>query len=86
MLQKRAELLQAKERALLAAQQIKLKEKEKLTQEIMQYGLWQSEEDIRIGLFKLRSNSTKVAAIKVQLNFRKRVLEQNYPEKEVFFL
>ena len=69
MLQKRAELLQAKERALLAAQQKKLKEKEKLTQEIMQYGLWQSEEDIRIGLSKLQSNSTKVAAIKVQLHF-----------------
>ncbi len=65
MLQERAQLLQAKQRALLAAQEKKLKEKEKLTQDIMKYGLWQSQEDIRKGLSRLKSNSAKVMAIKV---------------------
>ena len=52
----------------------------------MKYGLWQTQEDIRKGLSKLKSNSAKVMAIKTQLDFRRRVLEQKHPEKEVFFL
>ena len=37
------------------------------------------------GLKKLRSNSDKLKALKCQLDFRKKVLEQQAP-KEVFFL
>ena len=70
---------------LLAAQEKKLREKEKLTKNIMKYGLWQTQEDIRKGLASLKSNSAKVMAIKTQLDFRKLVLEQKHPGKEFFF-
>lgn len=40
MLQERSQLLQAKQRALQATQEKKMREKERLTQEILQYGQW----------------------------------------------
>ena len=51
MLQERSQLLQAKQRALQAAQEKKMKEKERLTQDILQYGLWQTQHDVRKALY-----------------------------------
>ena len=50
----------------------------------MQCGLWQTHDDIAKGLAKERSKSAKLKALKAQLNFRRRVLEQKHPDKEVF--
>ena len=50
----------------------------------MQCGLWQTHDDIMKGLAKEKSKSAKVKALKAQLNFRRRVLEQKHPDKEVF--
>ena len=73
--------MRTKEQALQAAHE-KVKEKERLSHEIMQYGLWQTSEDISLGLSKQKS---KVKAPKAQLNFQKRVLEQTHENKEIFY-
>ena len=58
--------------------------RKKVSNELMLYGLWQCESDISQGLAKLQSKSSKLKALKVQLAFRKKVLEQQHPDKEVF--
>ena len=52
----------------------------------MRYGLWQSEYDVREGLNKLTTKTEKLWALKAQLEFRKKVLEQTGFDKESFFL
>ena len=47
--------------------------------------VWQTEEQITEGLKKLGTDAEKLKALKCQLDFRKKVLEQKSP-KEVFFL
>ena len=51
----------------------------------MVYGLWQNESQVTSGLEKLSSTSEKLKALKCQLDFRNKVLEQGDP-KEVFFM
>ena len=62
-----------------------LHDKEKLTEEIMVFGLWQSEDQIRECLASIKSTSEKLRALKLQLDFRKKVLGQRGP-KEVFYM
>ena len=50
------------------------------------YGLWQSREKIYEKLGTLKTNKEKVKALKVQLDFRKKVLEQAHSEKDIFFI
>lgn len=50
----------------------------------MVYGLWQTETQVTEGLEKLRTNADRLKALKCQLEFRKKVLEQKAP-KEIFF-
>ena len=64
--------------------QKKLKEKEQLTENIVAYGLWQSREQVTEKLSALKTKKEKVKALKVQLDFRKKVLEQTHAEKDVF--
>ena len=77
-------LLEAKRRALQAAKEKSLRQKEQLTQEIVRCGLWQTHRDIVTALSKEKSKSAKLKALKAQLNFRKKVLEQRHPDKDVF--
>ena len=84
--EERAKILQAKQRALLRLQKKAMETKEKLTNDLMLYGLWQSESDIQTGLAKLKTKTEMLQALKTQLHFRSKVLEQKYPEKDVFFL
>ena len=53
-------------------------EKETLTNALMLYGRWQTESDISQGLVKL---CMKIKALKVQLTFRKMVLEQAHSDR-----
>lgn len=85
LLEDRAKVLRDKQMALQRIQEKKFKEKEKLTEDIMQYGLWQSAGQVESGLASLSSNSQKLTAMKCQLDFRKKVLEQKAP-KEVFYM
>ena len=80
----RVELLRAKQLAVLAAQERSMKQKEQLTQDIIKYGLWQSPAKITDGLSQLKSKTEKYKALKAQLHFRKKVLQQVPPNK-IFF-
>ena len=54
-------------------------------EDIMKYGLWQSETQVSSAMEKMKSSAEKLKALKCQLNFRKKVLEQSGP-KELFFM
>ena len=85
MHEERIELLRAKQLAVLAAQERSVKQKEQLTQDIIKYGLWQSSAQISNGLHQLKSKTEKFKALKAQLNFCKKVLQQVPLNKEIFF-
>ena len=55
-------------------------------QAMMIYGLWQTKEQIVKGVSKFKSNTSKLKALKAQLDFRKKVLEQEYDDRYVFCL
>ena len=61
-----------------------LKSKEELTLKIQQFGLWTSRDDLESGLSQISSKKGKVTAVKNQINFRRKVLSQNHPDKSVF--
>ena len=85
ILEARIRALHEKQHALEAARIKQLRLKENLTKDIIQYGLWQSKEDIAEGVAKERSKTAKLRALKVQFNFRKWVLDQrSYRHKELF--
>ena len=85
ILEARIRALHEKQHALEAARIKQLRLKENHTKDIVQYGLWQSKEDIAEGVAKERSKTAKLSALKVQFNFRKRVLDQrSYRHKELF--
>ena len=85
ILEGRINALREKQHALETTRRRGLKRKEKLTKNIVHYGLWQTKEDIVRGLAKQRSNSAKLNTLKAQLNFRKLVLKQkSYLDKDLF--
>ena len=51
---------------------------------MIQYGLWQSVEDIDNHLTLAKSETQKREALKIQLRFRKTVLQQVYPARLTF--
>ena len=67
MQEERTQLLKAKQQALHAAKEKALRQKEQLTQEIVQCGLWQTHDDIMKGLAMEKSKSAKIKALKAQL-------------------
>ena len=83
LLEDRSKVLHDKQIALQKLREKKFREKEKLTEEIMTYGLWQSKSQVTSGLEKIRSVSEKLKALKTQLDFRRKILEQTGP-KEIF--
>jgi hypothetical protein len=80
LLSDRAKVLQAKELTLKCLQEKKAREKEKLTQ------IYQTDEQMKEGLAKLKSKTGELRALKAQLDFRKKVLEQVCIDKSVFCL
>lgn len=86
MMEERARLVREKQ-ATAARKRVKeRKEKERLTEEIISMGLWQSADQIEAGLAKLKSKTSKLKALKTQLDFRKKVLQQTNPNKIIFQL
>ena len=79
-------ILRAKQAALARLQEKKVRKKENLTQAMMAYGLWQTKEQIAQGIAKCKSNTSKLKVLKAQLDFRKKVLEQEYNDRYVFCL
>lgn len=86
LLEERARLVREKQ-ATAAQKKIKeRKDKESLTQDIISMGLWQTVSQVEAGLAKLKSKTSKLKAMKIQLDFRKKVLQQAHPNKVIFQL
>ena len=82
--EKRLKALEIKERELARKKEKELKSKEELTLKIQQIGLWTSADDVKAGLEMMSSRKAKTEALKLQLNFRKKVLNQSHVDKAVF--
>ena len=74
LLEDQAKVLREKQIALQKLQEKLFQEKEKLTEEIMTYGLWQSETQVSSALEKMKSSAEKLKALKCQLNSARRSL------------
>ena len=81
---KRAKAIEVKEKEMVAKKEKELKMKEDLTKGIQQIGLWTSPEDIEAGLASMSSKKAKVSALKLQLNFRRKVLNQTHDDPTIF--
>ena len=81
----RTETQQKQEKQKQAAKQRLLLEIEKITTDMIQYGLWQTEADVNEGLKIAKSETQKRQSLKAQLRFRKTVLQQTYDsDKDVY--
>ena len=57
--------------------------KEALTKRIQKFGLWTTKEEVEKGLHQLKSAKTKCDVLKLQINFRRKVLGQFHDDKSV---
>lgn len=80
----RIKALESKERELVKKREKELRVKEELTLKIQHVGLWTCVEDVEMGLDKMSSKKAKVDSLKLQLNFRKKVLNQSHADKSIF--
>ena len=81
--QQRRAMLQKKQDDIRMKEQKVLQEEEKLTSETVLIGLWQTQDDVAQQLLRLKSE-TKKEALKIQLKFRKNVLQQQYSDTSVY--
>ena len=80
----RLETQKQRERDKQAAEQRILQEKERITTEIVDHGLWLTTADVDDGLSSLKSETKKREALKAQIRFRKTVLQQSSEDKDIF--
>ena len=76
--------MEKRERELKKKRDNELKEKESLTLKIQQHGLWTTREDVIDGLQSIKSKRGKLEALKLQINFRRKVFGQLHSDKLVF--
>ena len=82
---KRQEDVKRRAEAIARKELKAVQEKEKLTKEVEHLGgLWTSRAEVEDGLEHLERNAKKVEALKVQINFRHKVLGQTHPNKDAF--
>ncbi|KAK3103507.1 hypothetical protein FSP39_019719 [Pinctada imbricata] len=81
---KRLSAQKMKENELHEKQERLYKRKEKMTNDILFFGLWQSEEEMTQQLQEIKRKTEKVKAVKAQLTFRKTVLHQTTLNKSLF--
>lgn len=79
---KRQEDLKCRAEAIARRELKAVQEKQKLTKELEQMGLWSSRAEVEDGLEQLVGNMKKVKALKLQINFRNKVLSQTHANKE----
>ena len=77
--EQRQEALRLKQVEMERKQQRALQRKEKCTSELIEYGLWHSIEEVDALLMPM-TRTQRVTALKVQLRFRKSVLQQVHPD------
>ena len=85
LLEDQAQVLKEKQLALQKLQEKHIKEKEKKMEDIMVYGLWQTEIHITEGLKKLITNADPLKALKCQLDFRKKGTGAEGPKENILF-
>ena len=77
--------MKRKEKENFQKKEKEIQVKEALTnKKIHVVGLWTSKMEVEEGLQQLKSAKAKRDALKFQLNFRKKVLEQHHDDKSVF--
>ena len=81
---RRGEALMQKEQAIAKRELKIVQEKEKLTKEIEVISLWMNKGDVESGLQSLKSRNEKIRVLKLQINFRRKVLGQSHPDTSVF--
>ncbi|XP_046550545.1 uncharacterized protein LOC124260311 [Haliotis rubra] len=84
--QKRAEALNKTRELIARNRQRELEEKERLTNDIVFYGLWQTEEEVHKNAKSFKHKKDWQKAFASQLKFRKSVLQQYHEDKTVFQL
>ena len=62
-----------------------VREKGELTKKFLKMSLWTTVSEVEEGLAQLRSAKQKCDALKLQIKFRKKVLNQTHPDKTIFF-
>ena len=81
---KRQEDLRRRAEAIACKELKAVQEREKLTKEMEKVGLWTSRAEVEDGLEKLARKTRKIEVLKLQINFRNKVLGQKHPNKDVF--
>ena len=80
----RREAVERKERELQRKKEKELREKEVLTLKVQSIGLWTARSEVRQHLCEIKCKKDKISALKTQINFRKKVLNQSHSDKLVF--
>ena len=81
---KRLVAIEEKQEEMRKKKEKELREKEKLTKEVQKVSLCTTCEEVARGLESLPSKTKKIAALKLQMNFRKKVLCQTHTDKFIF--
>uniref|UniRef100_A0A1X7VYQ2 Uncharacterized protein n=1 Tax=Amphimedon queenslandica TaxID=400682 RepID=A0A1X7VYQ2_AMPQE len=81
---KRQEAVRQKEKEYLQKREKDIKMKEALMKKIQVVGLWTTKMEIEKCLRQLKSAKAKCDALKLEINFHKKVLEQIHDDKSVF--
>ncbi len=82
---KRLQLQLERERNRQRKHAKQVKEKEDLTKRLAPLGLWTKATEVECGLQTLKSKKEKQEALKIQIDFRRKVLCQSYPDKTIFY-
>ncbi|XP_071149165.1 uncharacterized protein [Mytilus edulis] len=77
----RQQILQEKIQETERKKEARLKKVEHYTNQVLIWGLWQSEEEVDQALLGLKTKKDKIEAITAQLNFRKHVLKQTVDDQ-----
>ena len=82
--EKRKEKLLEQRRVKEAADARKVQKQEEITNSVIFYGLWQSEEQVDNMVLALPTKSEKVKALKAQLRFRKEIFQQMPADSSIY--
>ena len=84
IMQRRREKLEENMRRKEADEARKLQQQEEITEQVIYYGLWQTEEQVDAVLSTIPTKAEKIKALKVQLKFRKEILKQTTDDNTVY--
>ena len=83
---KRQDAVRRKEEEHARKEEREIRLKETLTKKIQAMGgLWTSEKNVEEGLKRIKTMKMKREALKLQINFRRKVLQQSHADKKLFF-